>query len=155
MRARSWIAIGLVVLLAAVAGLTIAHGRGFMLGVGPTGGITGQYLTFSCPAGCAGTVNVASGTFTVTAVNGTFNGTQTVTITAPSGTFAGGCVGTTSCTATPTVGASSFTFTYTPTATGALTLAMTNSLARPEIPTSVTYTSNPAGGTAALVLLIP
>jgi hypothetical protein len=162
-RPPQWLMLAIVLLALLAFAYKAAHSRGMMLGVGPTGGISGTYLTFSGPA--SGNISVPSTNFTVTINAGTFNGSQTVTIAdglgGSGGTFApsvGTCASPGTCTVTPTAASSSFTYTYTPAAGSAgttVTLTFTNSLSRPEIPTSLTYVVNPVGGAGALVLFIP
>jgi hypothetical protein len=81
----------------------------------------------------AATVGVASPTFTVTASDGLFSGTQTITLTASNGTVSatasGGTIsgnGTGMVIVTPALGKSAFTFTYTPATAGTRTITYTN-----------------------------
>lgn len=102
--------------------------------------------TLSGPS--SGTVSVASTNFTVGA-NGAITGTVTVT---PADGGAGGTFTPTSVaisSGTPTA-----TFTYTPASTGAKTISITDDGALTDA-TSLTYTSNAAGGTYAPRLFTP
>lgn len=89
--------------------------------------LTGYTLTN--PSELFGRVGTASGTFTITATGGEFTGSESITITCEGATITPsvGSADDDAVTVTPADGATGFTFTITPTASGTLSIVLTNS----------------------------
>lgn len=139
------------IILAILLLTSFANARGFMRGVGGNGGISGPFLTVSCPS--TGLVSVPSTNFTVTYPAATFNGTtNTITLSA---TPAGGTF-TPPGPITPSNVSTSTTFTFTPSAvpqTYSITVA--NNIVVPVVNTPCSYNATSAVVQNPLPLVIP